>query len=134
MGGGRGEGYCIHYSLRPRILGHRVSVVSNSHAQNVWILAGASFFFEICCVPEGMSLDSLRRVVSGNSGLDEYSQSQSFSDLSTPTEYLGSRSRFEQVFLASPRARVIHGRIDACETYHQGYHLQQFHNQFISIM
>lgn len=81
-----------------------------------------------------MSLDSLRRVVSGNSGLDEYSQSQSFSDLSTPTEYLGSRSRFEQVFLASPRARVIHGRIDECETYHQGYHLQQFHNQFISIM
>ena len=95
---------------------------------------GRFVFFQICCVPEGMSLDSLRRVVSGNSGLDEYSQSQSFSDLSTPTEYLGSRSRFEQVFLASPRARVIHGRIDACETYHQGYHLQQFHNQFISVM
>ena len=72
--------------------------------------------FLICFVSEGMSLESLRLVISSNSGLNEYSQSQSFTDLATSSKHLESRSRFEQVFLTSPRARVMRGPINACET------------------
>lgn len=39
------------------------------------------------------------------------SRQQSFRDITTPSKYLDSRSRFEQVFLASPRARELYSHV-----------------------